>query len=101
MTLMRRRGSADSLYHSDKAVMKTHIESINDLRQLVQSVGFNISGIDDRDEFKQVATQEGPVVNWFSSTGRLSFQGEPKMSARFEGLIMKELQSRGEVPLTF
>ena len=81
--------------------MKIHIESITDLQHLVKTVGFNISGIDDREGFKQVATREGPVVSWFSATGRLTFQGTERITGRFEGLIMKELQSRGEVPLTF
>ena len=81
--------------------MKIHIESITDLRHLVESVGFHVSGIVDRDDLKQVATREGPVVNWFSATGRLTFQGSERITGRFEGLIMKELQSRGEVPLTF
>jgi len=81
--------------------MRLHVKSINDLTELVESVGFQVSRFDDRDDLKQVSTREGAVLNWFPSTGRLSFQGEGSSKIRLEASVRKYLQDRGEIPLTF
>ncbi len=81
--------------------MNTHIASVDGLREIVEIAGFRVCVVRDRDDLKQVTTQDGAVVNWFPSTGTLSFQGNPEASARLEGLVRKVLQNRGDVPLTF
>jgi len=81
--------------------MKINIQSITELVDLVKDAGFTPSSIIDREDLKQVGTKEGAVVNWFPSTGTISFQGEEKVSKSLARAMEKLLQDRGEVPLTF
>ncbi len=53
-----------------------HRGSFEDLQEIVKAVGFNISEIDDSGNQKQIRTDEGAILNWFSSTDTLQFQGK-------------------------
>jgi predicted nucleotide-binding protein len=54
--------------------------SFDDLKTVVKSVGFTIQDSKDMGNQKQIRTEQGAIVNLYTSTGTLQFQGkkEPK-----------------------
>jgi len=53
-----------------------HNGTLDDLKTIVQGCGFTISEVKEQDNSNQVKTNEGAIINWYPSTGTLSFQGK-------------------------
>ena len=81
--------------------MKIHLESINELCEIVEDVGFKVSSSTDRDDLTQVVTCSGAIINWYPTTGTISFQGKEPAKNELAVLIKSFLQDTGDMPLTF
>ena len=53
-----------------------HNGTLDDLKTIVQGCGFSISEVKEQENCNQIKTNEGAIVNWYPSTGTLSFQGK-------------------------
>lgn len=53
-----------------------HEGSLEDLKTIIQGCGFTISNVKDQEHGYQIRTNEGAIVNWYSSKGTLLFQGK-------------------------
>lgn len=57
-----------------------HDGTLEDLKTIIRGCGFNISEVKDQEHGHQIKTSEGAIVSFYTSTGKLNFQGkkEPK-----------------------
>ena len=53
-----------------------HNGSLESLRDTILACGCNISEENELDNFYQIKTKEGAIINWYQSTGTLQFQGK-------------------------
>jgi predicted nucleotide-binding protein len=59
-----------------------HEGSLEDLKTIIQGCGFTISDVKDQEHGYQIRTNEGAIVNWYSSKGTLLFQGKSHVKDR-------------------
>ncbi len=50
--------------------------SLDDLKSTIQGCGFHIDSVSDKEHGHQLRTNEGAIVNWYTSTGTVSIQGK-------------------------
>ena len=55
--------------------MTKHKGTLQDLVTIIKGCGFAVDATADKDTSHQVKTTEGAIVNWWPSTGTVSFQG--------------------------
>lgn len=61
-----------------------HDGSLDDLKTVVEGCGFTISDEKPHGNGHQLVTQQGVIVNWWPSTGKVSIQGNPQAKQKFE-----------------
>lgn len=62
--------------------------TIENLKELIESVGFKIVDHQDISNEQRVKTDNGAIVTWYKSTGTLLFQGKPEARNKLESTIM-------------
>ncbi|MCP4490253.1 MAG: nucleotide-binding protein [Gammaproteobacteria bacterium] len=53
-----------------------HKGNLDDLQTILKGCGFTIGEIKDQEHGHQIRTNEGAIVNWYSSTGKVVIQGK-------------------------
>lgn len=66
--------------------MKKYKGTIDELKALVESVGFHITEVHDKSKSHQIRTEEGAILNLFCN-GTLSFQGKEEVAKRLQELL--------------
>src|SRR5574337_304495 len=58
--------------------------TLSDLKATIEGCGFSIESASEQQNGHQIRTNEGEIVNWFTSTGTLQVQGKKEAQRRFE-----------------
>lgn len=58
--------------------------SLDDLQTIIKGCGFSIDEVKDQEHGHQIRTNEGAIINWYSSTGKILIQGKKPEKDRFE-----------------
>jgi len=61
-----------------------HEGTLEDLKSIIEGCGFGINSVKDQEHGHQIRTKEGAIVNWFTSTGTISVQGNKASKKQFE-----------------
>lgn len=61
-----------------------HNGTLEDLRTIVKGCGFTVSASSETEHGYQLRTDEGAIINWYPSTGRLQVQGKKEPRDKFE-----------------
>lgn len=61
-----------------------HTGTLEDLQTKIKGCGFTISEVKDQEHGHQIKTNEGAIVNWYTSTGKVQFQGKKAVKDRLE-----------------
>jgi predicted nucleotide-binding protein len=69
--------------HLDGELMK-HEGTLEDIQTIVKGCGFTVSATSQTEHGYQLRTEEGAVVNWYPSTGKVQVQGKKEPKAKFE-----------------
>lgn len=58
--------------------------TLEDLKTIVKGCGFAVSSVSDTEHGHQLRTEEGAIINWYPSTGKIQVQGKKEPKATFE-----------------
>lgn len=61
-----------------------HDGKLDDLQTIICGCGFTIKEIKDQEHGHQIRTNEGAVVNWYTSTGKVQIQGKRTVQEKLE-----------------
>lgn len=61
-----------------------HTGTLDDLQTIIKSCGFGIEEVKDQEHGHQIRTNEGAIVNWYTSTGKVLIQGKKAVKDRLE-----------------
>lgn len=61
-----------------------HTGSLEDLKTKIKGCGFTISEVKDQEHGHQIKTSQGAIVNWYTSTGKVQFQGKKVVRNQLE-----------------
>ena len=64
-----------------------HTGSLDELMAIVSGCGYSIVAVDDIQNGHSVRTEEGPKVNWYTSTGTLLVQGKATAKQQLEDAL--------------
>lgn len=60
-----------------------HKGSLDDLTTIIQGCGFSVSNVKDTEHGYQLRTDEGAIINWFTSTKKVQVQGKNECKDKF------------------
>lgn len=61
-----------------------HKGTLEDLQTIIKGCGFNVTEVKDQEHGHQLRTNEGAIVNWYTSTGKVLIQGKKPVKDKLE-----------------
>lgn len=61
-----------------------HNGTLEDLQTIIKGCGFTVGEVKDQEHGHQIRTNEGAIVNWYTSTGKVQIQGKKPVKDRLE-----------------
>ncbi|MBS0496564.1 MAG: nucleotide-binding protein [Proteobacteria bacterium] len=61
-----------------------HNGTLDDLLTIIKGCGFTVGEVKDQEHGHQIRTNEGAIVNWYTSTGKVQIQGKKSVKDRLE-----------------
>ncbi|GAB7261927.1 hypothetical protein [Dickeya ananatis] len=61
-----------------------HSGTLEDLQTIIKGCGFSVGEVKEQEHGYQIRTNEGAIVNWYTSTGKVQVQGKKPVKDKFE-----------------
>jgi predicted nucleotide-binding protein len=61
-----------------------HNGTLEDLQTIIKGCGFTVSEVKEQEHSHQIRTDEGAIVNWYTSTGKVQIQGKKTVKTKLE-----------------